>query len=80
MEIRRGQIVKSLAGRDKGEFQVVIKVEDKFLYLCNGKTRPLERPKKRKIIHTAATKTVLGEESLLSNRRIRHVINNFITI
>lgn len=74
MEFRRGQIVRSVSGRDKGSFLVVIDVQGKFLLLCDGKHRPLTRPKKKKPMHAAATKHAVNEECLCTDRRIREVL------
>ena len=71
MEIRRGQVMRSLAGHDKGDFQTVLKVEGVFAYMADGKRRTLENPKKKKLMHLAPTGTVLSEESLATNRQIR---------
>ena len=71
MEIRRGQVMRSLAGHDKGDFQTVLKVEGVFAYMADGKRRTLENPKKKKLMHLAPTGTCLSEESLATNRQIR---------
>jgi ribosomal protein L14E/L6E/L27E len=71
MEIRRGQVMRSLAGHDKGDFQTVLKVEGVFAYMADGKRRTLENSKKKKLMHLAPTGTVLSEESLATNRQIR---------
>ena len=44
-----GRIVFSKAGRDKNHLMVVVSADDKFLYLCDGKERPLEKPKRTKV-------------------------------
>ena len=46
-----GQIVCSKAGRDKGYFMVVVEEGDGFVFVCDGKERPLERPKRKNIKH-----------------------------
>jgi large subunit ribosomal protein L14e len=49
---RPGQLVRSLAGRDKGEHYLVIKVLDpRQVLLANGRNRTLSRPKKKNIAH-----------------------------
>jgi hypothetical protein len=55
--MKRGTIVFSKAGRDKGKPLVVTEVQGEFLYLVDGKKRPLERPKKKKLKHIQPTKT-----------------------
>ena len=51
MDIARSDIVKAVAGRDKGKLFFVMDVEDDFLLLADGKTRKLERPKRKKRKH-----------------------------
>ena len=51
MEIARSDIVKSIAGRDKGKYFFVLETEDEFLLLADGKTRKLESPKRKKRKH-----------------------------
>lgn len=77
MEVRRGQIMRSLAGHDKGDFQTVIKLEGTFAYMADGKRRKLEAPKKKKLMHLAPTGTVLSEENLSTNRQIRIALAHY---
>lgn len=77
MEVRRGQIMRSLAGHDKGDFQTVLKTEGVFAYVADGKRRKLESPKKKKLMHLAPTGTVLGEECLSTNRQIRTALAKY---
>ncbi len=51
MDIARSDIVKAAAGRDKGKLFFVLDVEGDFLLLADGKTRKLERPKRKKRKH-----------------------------
>ena len=53
MDIARSDIVKSTAGRDKGKLFFVLEVGEEFLLLADGKTRRLEKPKRKKRKHTA---------------------------
>jgi len=47
-----GQLVRSLAGRDKGELYLVIKVlGPRQVLLANGRDRTLKRLKKKNIAH-----------------------------
>lgn len=77
MEIQRGQVVRSICGRDKGCFLTVIGTEGPCLLVADGKRRPLERPKKKKPFHVAATGTVLEEPALQTNRQIRSALRPF---
>lgn len=77
MEWERGQVIRSLAGHDKGDFQVILKVEAPYAVLVDGRRRSLEKPKRKKLLHIAPTKTVLEEESLVTDRRIRNALRPF---
>lgn len=77
MEIVRGQVVRSIAGHDKGDFQTVLKVEGNSVILCDGKRRSLEKPKHKKQKHVACTRVVLSEEELTTNKKIRNALRVF---
>ena len=51
MEFQVAQIVRSLAGRDKGALFCVVGVEGDFLRLADGKTRKVTRPKRKRRSH-----------------------------
>ena len=51
MDIARSDIVKATAGRDAGKLFFVLDVEGEFLLLADGKTRRLEKPKRKKRKH-----------------------------
>jgi len=47
-----GVVCTSRAGHDKGRAFVIIGVcDDNHVLLCDGETRTLERPKKKKLMH-----------------------------
>ena len=69
-----GRIVCSKAGRDKGYFMVVTDCKDNFVFVCDGKERPLERPKRKNIKHLKVTNTVLSEKSYNTNKSLRKAL------
>lgn len=69
-----GRIVCSKSGRDKGYFLVVVKEEDGFLFVCDGKERPLSKPKKKNPKHLALTNTVLCEDSYSTDKSLRRAL------
>ena len=77
MELKRGQVVRSLAGHDKGDFLTVLELSPPYAVVCDGKRRPLERPKRKKVFHLAPADTVLPEEALKTNRQIRTALRPF---
>ena len=50
-EIVPGMTARSLAGHDKGGLFVILRTEGEYLWLCDGKLRPVEKPKKKKRKH-----------------------------
>ena len=76
-QLARGTVVRSAAGRDKGGFFVVLSAEGGYAYLCDGRRRTLDRPKKKKHIHLAATNTVVPDQSMETNREIRKALSGF---
>lgn len=77
MELKRGRVVRSTAGRDKGSFLVVLETASRSVTVCDGKERPLERPKRKNPLHLAPTAGSLPEEALKTNRQIRTALRPF---
>ncbi len=55
MEIVKGTVVISRAGRDKGYPLAVTGFDGRYVLVADGKERPLARPKKKNPLHLAAT-------------------------
>ena len=51
MSISKGDVVVSLAGRDKGKLFFVLNTDGQFAILADGKVRKLEKPKRKKLRH-----------------------------
>ena len=71
-------VVSSIAGRDAGKWYYVIKTDDTYLYLVNGKDRTLDKPKRKKRKHAikvlrsetrVAAKLIAGDKVLNSELR-----------
>lgn len=69
-----GSIVCSVAGRDKGKFLVVVGITGDDLLVCDGKERPLDRPKRKRKKHVAATGAVLEKEQYLTDKSLRRAL------
>ncbi len=61
-----GDIVISEKGRCDGQRFFVVEEKDGFVYLCDGKTRKIDRPKKKSITHVRET----GERSETVKERL----------
>ncbi len=75
MEYVKGQILLSVAGHDKGELMAVTGFDGKRVFVCNGKSRKLERPKAKNPKHLKKTEFVFSEHSMATNLRIRKQLN-----
>ena len=51
MEIDKSILVVSKAGRDQGQLFYVIDADEQYVYLADGKSRRLEKPKRKKRKH-----------------------------
>ena len=81
-----GWLASSKAGHDKDVVYIIVKEEDEYVYLADGKVRTLENPKKKnkkhiQIIRKASDDILRGK--LLSgqqiyNEEIRKAIGGFV--
>ena len=55
------QFAKSKAGHDKNQLYFILKEEEEFVYLVNGTTRPLEKPKKKRKKHVQVIHRIPAE-------------------
>lgn len=72
MEAAVGHIVVSLAGRDKERPFYVLKTEDNFVYLADGKLRKLEacKRKNRRHVRVVSDETTVVSEKLRSGKEV----------
>ena len=66
--------LRAAAGRDKGRAMCAVEIIDKGVYVCDGKERPLSRPKLKNPKHLKATHESLTEEDLRSDRALRRAL------
>lgn len=80
-----GMLASSKAGHDKAEVYVIVAEDEKYVYLCDGILKPLEKPKKKSKKHIQIIKTG-GNEEILSrlksgqnvyNEEIKRLIKEF---
>lgn len=76
METKIGMVVRSLVGRDKGKFMVVVSMENGFVYLADGKERKLASPKKKNAKHVSLTKTAVNTKDL-TDKGLRALLREF---
>ena len=64
MQIKPGMVVRSLSGHDQASFYLVVKTDQNFVYIADGKRRKLFAPKRKKAKHVKATHAVLMLDGL----------------
>ncbi|MEF2919828.1 MAG: KOW domain-containing RNA-binding protein [Acutalibacteraceae bacterium] len=75
--MKAGQIVKATAGRDKNSFFVVTQVDGKYAVICDGKHRPVDRQKRKKLIHLSKTNHIVDLKTVKTNKEFRKVLHQF---
>lgn len=77
MEIKQGCVVRSISGRDAQRFYLVLRVEDGFCYIADGKIRPLERPKRKNQKHLRKTNTQVSVDDFTTNNQLKRLLRPF---
>lgn len=85
-----GEFATSKAGHDKDRLYLIVGEEEECVYLCDGRLRGVEHPKKKKkkhiqIIHSSAQDVLLksikqylpGEENQI-NQKIRETLEAYL--
>lgn len=77
MPLEAGTVVRAIAGHDAGSWFVVLSAENGFVCLADGKTRPLEKPKRKSEKHIRKTNTHLDLSSIDTNKKLREALREF---
>lgn len=71
MDFELGQLVKSLAGHDKGQIYVIVNKKEDYIYLADGKLKKLANLKKKNKKHVQRI-------NLKSDIIMKKIINNSV--
>ena len=85
MNYEMGMLAWSRAGHDKDKLYVIVKTEGEYVYLSDGKLKPLEHMKKKKIKHIQGMKKIPEElldltAETINNEQIRKAIRRFSNV
>lgn len=72
--MKRGTVVKSIAGRDKDRIQVVLGCQADRVLLADGKVRKLANPKAKNIRHLQVTDKSIDLEQIHSDRALKKAL------
>ena len=75
-----GSVVLATAGKEKGGFYVVVKFDDKYVYLADGKRLSAFKPKKKSLKHVKMfEESGLTESEVLdTNQRVNSKIKKYL--
>ena len=83
-EFKTGMLAVSKAGHDKGKTYVVVKTDEEYVYLADGKNRSVSCPKKKKRKHIQINYQipgllleVLSKDLELEDEQIRKAIKEY---
>ena len=71
----RGNLVRSIKGRDKGKISVIFSCENNKIYIVDGKERKLTNPKLKNPKHLENLNLNIDESFLIGNERLRKKLN-----
>lgn len=77
MNVLQGSVVKSTAGHDKGSYFVVLRTEDGYVFIADGKERKLEACKRKNAKHIEVTSSVI-ELHEITNKKLRKLLNELM--
>ena len=75
MEFRKGELVVCTAGREKDRLMCVVASDEKYVYVCDGKERLLNNPKRKNPKHIIKTDKQISEDLLLTDRALRKALS-----
>ena len=80
MEFRKGDLVICNAGREKDRLMCVLESDEKYVYVCDGKERPFENPKRKNPKHLVKTNKQLSVSTLLTDRALRKALSKEVNL
>lgn len=83
--MERGMMAYSRAGHDCGQLYVIWDVQGEYVYLVDGRLKPIDKPKKKKIMHIQIIRRIPEEltgkdANEIKNEDIRRVIRRISNV
>jgi len=69
-----GRIVRSMAGHDKESFYLVVRAENGFAWIADGRRRKLCSPKRKNVHHLQKTAKIFPVDETLTDKKLRHLL------
>ncbi len=71
----KGAVAVSLRGKEKDSILCVVAVDEKGVWVCDGRKRRLENPKLKNPKHLKALDRALSEEQMRTDKQLRKALN-----
>ncbi len=72
--LKKGTVIKSAAGRDKGKLLAIAGSDENRVLVCDGKERPIDRPKSKNIRHVELTGASITDADMATNRALKKAL------
>ena len=76
MKLMKGSVVRAEAGRDGGGYFVIVDADEKYCFIADGKSRKLEKPKRKNIKHIRTTDSMIDLNDI-TDKKLRNVLKQF---
>ena len=77
MQLTEGSVVRSIAGRDKGDAGIVVGFDRGWPLIADGRTRKIERPKRKNPKHLAVTREIIDLSLVTGNQTLKRLLLRF---
>ncbi|MCL2034284.1 MAG: KOW domain-containing RNA-binding protein [Oscillospiraceae bacterium] len=75
--LKPGQIVKSIAGHDKGSFYMIVESEAGHVKIADGKARKLIKPKRKNPLHVKPTNKFFDVSVIVTDKKLRKALAEY---
>lgn len=76
MKLQKGSVVRAAAGRDCGGFFAVTELQEEYCFIADGRSRKLEKPKRKNIKHIRLTNSVIDMNDI-TDKKLRTLLSTF---
>ncbi len=76
MQLQVGMIVRAVAGKEQNQFWMIVRTDEKYIYLADGKHRTLQNPKRKNPKHVRITQTIWNPDDL-TDKMLRQKLRLF---
>ena len=73
MKLMKGSVVRAEAGRDSGGFFAVVGTDEKYCFIADGRSRKLDKPKRKNIKHIRITDSMIDLNDI-TDKRLRKLL------